>query len=51
MYMANHDFQPAPSLANYRLDFILQPVPEPSMYALLALGGALVCFAIRRRRT
>jgi hypothetical protein len=50
MYMENGDRQAFTTIANYRLDFILTPVPEPSAWALLALGGAaFACFRWRRR--
>jgi len=49
MYMANHDGQQFTSIANYRLDFVVAPVPEPTTWALFALGGAaFACFRWRR---
>ena len=35
---------------NYSLDFYGAPVPEPNIWALLGLGGALLWPALRRRR-
>ncbi len=35
---------------DYTLDFYGAPVPEPSTWALLALGAAAFCCATRRRR-
>ena len=49
MYMANVDRQSFPTIANYRLDFVVTAVPEPSTWALLTLGSALFWCAARRR--
>jgi hypothetical protein len=50
MYISNSDRQSFITYANYRLDFVVAAVPEPSAWALLTLGGALFWFAARRRR-
>lgn len=39
MYISNYDLKPVPTFADYGLDFVLSPVPEPSTWALLALGA------------
>jgi hypothetical protein len=44
MYMANHDAQPFTSIANYRLDFFVEAVPEPSTLSLLLAGAGFVGF-------
>lgn len=38
----NHDAQPVPSIADYRLDFVAQPTPEPASLGLLLLGSAVL---------
>ena len=38
MYMLNNDAQSIASIANYRLDFFVQVVPEPSALSLLLIG-------------
>jgi len=41
-YLANHDAQLFRSVANYRLDFFTQSVPEPGTPSLLLVGLGLV---------
>ncbi len=51
MYVGNYDAQPFTSIANYRLDFIVQSIPEPSALWLLLGGlGYLGCRSFRRAR-
>lgn len=40
MYLGNYDPQPSSSTANYRLDFVVQNIPEPGAPTLGALGVA-----------
>jgi len=42
MYVQNSDAQAVASIANYRLDFFLESVPEPGTLPLLFLGLGLV---------
>ena len=49
MYMANHDFQPVTSIANYRLDFFVHAIPEPSTISLWLAGAGLVGFCTWRK--
>jgi hypothetical protein len=49
MYVENHDPQVFPSIANYRLDFFVQTVPEPSTVSLLLVGAGFVGFWSRRK--
>ena len=49
MYLSNHDLQPVPSIANYRLDFFVQAVPEPGTISLGLLGLGLLVFRFRKR--
>jgi hypothetical protein len=44
MYTANHDAQAFTSIADYRLDFFTQSVPEPSTHLLILAGLGLVGF-------
>lgn len=51
IYVSNYDHGPVRSIITYRLDFIVQPIPEPITAWLLIVG--LVCFGCRasiRRR-
>jgi hypothetical protein len=48
MYMQNDDAQSVPSIANYRLDFVAQPAPEPTGAVLLLFGFGL--FVVCRSR-
>jgi len=49
MYLENHDLQLFASVANYRLDFFVQAVPEPSAFSLLFIGAGLVGFRCWRK--
>ena len=49
MYLANLDEQATTSIANYRLDFFVQTIPEPSTFAL-ALAGATMLVVWRRKK-
>jgi hypothetical protein len=48
MYVANHDAQAFPSIATYRLDFLVQSVPEPGTFALALIGA--IGLAVWRRK-
>ena len=50
VYVKNYDFHPDTSFAYYTLHFVLEPVPEPSTYALLLLGVVSVA-CVRRLRS
>ena len=45
MYLDNHDLQSVTSIANYRLDFFLQSIPEPTSTSLVFLGFG--CLGLR----
>jgi hypothetical protein len=36
---------------NYRLDLVVQPVPEPGIISLVATGAACLALLLRRKRT
>ena len=42
MYMSDNDLQSFPTVANYRLDFFVQSIPEPGSLSLVLLGLGLV---------
>lgn len=44
VYLANHDAGPVISIANYRLDFVVEPIPEPASLWLLLGGLASLAF-------
>ncbi len=46
MYIANHDAQNFISVANYRLDFVVETIPEPA--SLWLLSASLAGMQIRR---
>jgi hypothetical protein len=50
MYMENHNEGPVASVADYRLDFVTEPAPEPGAVALLLFGlGGWVALGRRFR--
>ena len=50
MYFENHDFEAFTSIANYRLDFFVQSIPEPSSLWLLVGGLGLIGIHRWKRR-
>ena len=42
IYLENHDHQAEISIANFRLDFVVQAVPEPSACSILLAGLVLL---------
>jgi len=42
IYLDNNDRQAVASIANYRLDFFVQAVPEPSAFSFLLVGAGFV---------
>ena len=50
MYLNNHDQQSVTSIANYRLDFFLESVPEPSALPLALAGAAALVAWLRNKR-
>ena len=44
MYVENHDPQSVLTIANYRLDFFVQTIPEPGTACLFLLGAGVVGF-------
>jgi hypothetical protein len=51
MYLENVDQQPITSIANFRLDFFMQGIPEPNSLSLFLVGVGLVGFRGWRRRS
>lgn len=49
MFLESQDRQAYPTVINYRLDFVIQTIPEPGALALLLLG-ATGCFLQNRWR-
>jgi hypothetical protein len=49
MYIANYDLSPGPSIANYRLDFFSQNIPEPGTPSLFFVGLGLIGFHCWRK--
>ena len=45
MYISDFDLESYPTAANYQLDFVVEPVPEPSPVGLLLLGT--IVFTLR----
>jgi hypothetical protein len=48
MYLQNADAQSYTTVANYQLDFVVEPTPEPGTLGLLLLGAGV--FTLRHRR-
>ena len=48
MSLENHDHSSPISIANYQLDFVLEPIPEPGTLGLLLLGAGV--FTLRPLR-
>ena len=42
LYVENHNAQSLPTVADYRLDFFLEPIPEPNAFSLLLVGAGFV---------
>lgn len=51
MYLANLDTQPFISIANYRLDFVVEAIPEPASLWLLLGGLGWLGIRVYSRRT
>ena len=54
MYVSDNDLQSHPTVASYQLNFVVQPIPEPTSTALIVVSGmaamALNCRVIFRSR-
>ena len=49
MVLVDSDFQPYPTAANYRLDFVVEAIPEPASVCLLLGGLGWLGIGIRAR--
>ena len=49
MYLENHDSQTTTSVANYRLEFFTQSVPEPGTISLFVIGAGFLGFRHRKK--
>jgi hypothetical protein len=49
MYIMNYDLASNPSVSNYRLDFFIQAVPEPTTLSLALVGLGVLGWARRKR--
>ena len=50
MNVENHNAQPFTSIANYRLDFFVQAIPEPSAIGLFIFGFGILWLQRRKNR-
>ena len=51
MYLANNEFVGSSSTSNYRLDFLVQSIPEPDTFPLIALGAAALLIRSRQNKS